>query len=93
MYFKIIQRIVAFFASVISLFIPEAPVDEVITELPPVNPNAIAESVTTQDIKAMSFNVKITGDGYQSNENRLPRTVKMIEKYGFNRKVDEGFAF
>lgn len=81
MYFKIIQRIVAFFASVISLFIPEAPVDEVITELPPVNPNAIAESVITQDVKAMSFNVKITGDGYQSRENRLPRVIKMIERH------------
>ena len=83
MFFRFCQIFVSFFMAIASLFTPS----QGIPNLPPdsvginVNPNPIAEAAKYHDITAMSFNVKINGDGYQSNENRLPRTVKMIEKY------------
>lgn len=81
MLFKAIQTIVAFFTAVITMF--SSPVEPVKPTIIPVNinPNPIAEATMTQDIKAMSFNVKINGDGYQSNDNRLPRVVEMIERH------------
>lgn len=81
MLFKISQTIVAFFAAVITLFSPVEPVSPTIKPVS-VNPNPVAEAVAEQDIKAMTFNVKINGDGYQSNENRLPKVVEMIREHG-----------
>ncbi len=83
MLFKFCQIFVAVFMAIASLFtpsqgIPSNPPDPVGIN---VNPNPIAEAVTHHELKTMSFNLKINGDGYQSNENRLPRTVKMIEKH------------
>ena len=83
MFFRFCQIFVSFFIAIASLLtpsqgIPNLPTDSVGIN---VNPNPIAEAVKYHDITAMTFNVKINGDGYQSNENRLPRTVKMIEKY------------
>ncbi len=81
MLFKAIQTIVAFFTAVITMFSsPTEPVKPTITPVN-INPNPIAEATMAQDIKAMSFNVKINGDGYQSNDNRLPRVVEMIERH------------
>lgn len=81
MLFKAIQTIVAFFTAVITMFSsPAEPVKPTITPVN-INPNPIAEATMAQDIKAMSFNVKINGDGYQSNDNRLPRVVEMIERH------------
>lgn len=81
MLFKAIQTIVAFFTAVITMF--SSPVEPVKPTITPVNinPNPIVEATMAQDIKAMSFNVKINGDGYQSNDNRLPRVVEMIERH------------
>lgn len=81
MLFKAIQTIVAFFTAVITMF--SSPVEPVKPTITPVNinPNPIVEATIAQDIKAMSFNVKINGDGYQSNDNRLPRVVEMIERH------------
>lgn len=81
MLFKVIQTIVAFFTAVITMFSsPAEPVKPTITPVN-INPNPIAEAAIAQDIKAMSFNVKINGDGYQSNDNRLPRVVEMIKRH------------
>ncbi len=81
MLFKICQIFVSVCLAIASLFTPQQ--EPTLTEPVGVsiNPNPIAEAVSYQDIKVMSFNLKINGDGYQSNENRLPRSVKMIEKY------------
>lgn len=83
MLFKFCQAIVAVFMAIAALFSP--------TETPPanptepvginVNPNPIAEAVSYHELKTMSFNVKISGDGLQSNDLRLPRVIKMIEKH------------
>ena len=81
MLFKFCQKIVAFFAAIFTLFSPANPVRPTITPIN-INPNPIAAPVLQQEIKAMTFNVKINGDGYQSNENRLPKVVEMIEKHG-----------
>ena len=80
MLFKIFQRIVAFFIAVFALGTPAA--EPTITPIS-VNPNPIINAPATfQDVKVMTFNVKITGDGYQSNDNRLPRVVEMIARHG-----------
>lgn len=84
MFFKFCQILVAVFMAIASLFTPS----QTIPPTPPenvginVNPNPIADAVTYHDLKTMSFNVKISGEGLQSNDLRLPRVVKMIEKYG-----------
>ena len=80
MLFKICQVFVSFILTIVSLFtvsIPDLPVDPVGN----VNPNPISEAVSEHDLKVMSFNVKISGEGLQSNDIRLPRTVKMIERH------------
>lgn len=81
MLFKICQIFVSVCLAIASLFTPQQ--EPTLTEPVGVNinPNPVAEAVSYQDIKVMSFNLKINGDGYQSNENRLPRTLKMIEKH------------
>lgn len=83
MLFKFCQVIVALFTAIISLFSVTVPTPVVETERPlvSVNPNPIAEVSTTQDVKIMTFNLKINGSGYQSRENRLPKSVEMIEKH------------
>lgn len=82
MLFKICQVIVTLITAIMALVSPVEPTEPTV---PPydikVNPNPIAESVAEHDIKVMSFNVKISGSGLQSNDIRLPRTVKMIEKH------------
>lgn len=83
MYFKIMQKIVAFFISVIAMFGTQTPAEEIKPAMPlvNVNPNAIAEAVSSQDVKIMSYNVKISGDGLRANEKRLPLIVETISKY------------
>lgn len=83
MYFKMMQKIVAFFAAVIAMFVPQTPSEEVqpANPLVNVNPYAIAEAAKTQDFKIMTYNVKISGDGLRSNENRLPLIVSTISKH------------
>lgn len=83
MYFKIMQKIVAFFISVIAMFGTQIPAEELQPTLPliNVNPNPIAESVAVQDVKIMTYNVKISGDGLRSNEIRLPIIVNTISKH------------
>lgn len=78
MLFKIFQRIVAFFIAVFAL--GGTPAEPTITPIN-INPNPIAESVLTQDVKVMTFNLKYNGDGYQTRENRFPKAVKIIEKH------------
>ena len=78
MLFKIFQRIVAFFIAVFALGGTHA--EPTITPIN-INPNPIAESVLTQDVKVMTFNLKYNGDGYQTRENRFPKAVKIIEKH------------
>ncbi len=81
MLFKFCQIFVTVCMAIASLFTPSesAPPTEPVGIN--INPNPIAEAVSYQDIKTMSFNVKISGDGLQSNDLRLPRAVKMIEKH------------
>lgn len=83
MLFKFGQIIVSLLLSLASLFTAQIPQTPVETDLPLVNinPNPIAESATTQDVTVMTFNVKISGDGYQSTENRLPKLTKIIKDY------------
>lgn len=80
MYFKLMQKVVALFAAFIATFTPVTPETGIDPTLPlmNVNPNPIAEAVLTQDMKIMSYNIKITGDGLRSNENRLPLIVDTI---------------
>jgi len=84
MLFKISQSIVALFTAIITLFAPQIPSQGIEPSLPlvNVNPNGISQSVSTQDVTIMTFNVKINGDGYQSRENRLPKVVKTIKEHG-----------
>ncbi len=80
MYFKLMQKVVAFIASVIAMIIPQTPSEGIDPTLPlkNVNPNEIAESVLSQDMTIMSYNIKISGDGLRSVENRLPLIVDTI---------------
>lgn len=82
MLFKFCQAIVAF---IMTLFVatPLLPTPVITPEAPltSVNPNPVAEAELAQDIKIMTFNLKINGSGYQSRENRLPKAVKIIEKH------------
>ncbi len=83
MLFKFGQIIVSILLAISSLFtvqVPETPVEPALP-LVNVNPNSIAEPAIEQEIKIMTFNVKITGDGLQSNENRLPKITKIIRDY------------
>lgn len=77
--FAIITAIVALFSS--SAPAPVTPV-EPSSPIVSVNPNPIAESVLTQDITVMSYNLKISGDGMMSVENRAPKVIQLIKKHG-----------
>ncbi len=83
MLFKFGQIVVSILIAISSLFTVQIPQTPVETELPlvDVNPNPIADAVLEQDVTVMTFNVKITGDGLQSNEKRLPKIVKVIRDY------------
>ncbi len=80
MYFKLMQKIVAFFTALISTFIPANPVEGIDPTLPlkNVNPNEIAEAVLSQDMTIISYNVKISGDGLRSPEKRAPIIIETI---------------
>ena len=82
MLFKFCQLIVALIISISALFSPVEPSEPTV---PPydikVNPNPISQAASEHNIKTMSFNVKISGSGLQSNDIRLPRTIKMIKKH------------
>lgn len=83
MLFKFGQIVVSIIIAISSLFTVQIPQMPVEPDLPlvKVNPNPIAEPALEQDIKAMTFNVKITGEGLQSNEKRLPKITKVIRDY------------
>ncbi|MBQ2847416.1 MAG: endonuclease/exonuclease/phosphatase family protein [Clostridia bacterium] len=80
MYFKLMQKIVAFFVSIIAMFGAQTPTTGIDPTLPlkNVNPNPIVESAKTQDLTIMTYNVKIRGDGLRANEKRLPLIVDTI---------------
>ncbi len=82
MLFKFCQAIVTLILSIGTLFSPAVPSEPT---APPygikVNPNPISQAASEHNIKAMTFNVKISGEGLHSNDIRLPRTVKMIKKH------------
>ncbi|MBR3817737.1 MAG: endonuclease/exonuclease/phosphatase family protein [Clostridia bacterium] len=81
MLFKICQIFVTVCLAIASVFTPlqePAPTEPVGIN---INPNPVAEAVSFQNIKTMSFNLKISGEGLQANDLRLPRSVKMIEKH------------
>ncbi len=73
---SILAAIIAFFAT----FIPPANPGTTTPTLPlvNVNPNPIAESVKTQDLTVMTFNVRISGDGKKSVETRMPVVAQTI---------------
>lgn len=83
MYFKIMQKIVAFFISVIAMFGTQTPAEEIKPTLPlvNVNPNTIAQAVSTQDVTIMTYNVKISGDGLRAVERRIPLIADEIKEY------------
>ncbi len=82
MYFKLMQTVVAFFTAIISLLIPQTPSTGTQPTLPltNVNPNPIADSVLTQDLTVMTYNLKINGDGIRTVEKRLPHIVNTIKE-------------
>lgn len=83
MYFKIMQKIVALFASVIALFGAQTPSTGIDPSIPlvPVNPNPIAEEALAQDLKIVTYNVKISGDGLRSVEKRMPLIIETIKDH------------
>ena len=80
MYFKLMQKIIAFFVSIIAMFGAQTPTDGIDPTLPlkHVNPNPIAESSKTQDLTIMTYNVKISGDGLRDPEKRAPLIIETI---------------
>lgn len=76
------QAVVAFFTAIISLLIPQTPSSGTQPTLPltNVNPNPIADSVLTQDLTVMTYNLKISGDGIRAVEKRLPHIVDTIKE-------------
>lgn len=83
MYFKLMQAVVALITAIVTLISPAAPSEGVEPTLPlmNVNPNGVSKSVSEQDVTVMSYNLKISGDGLRSVENRLPIIAKTIKKY------------
>lgn len=83
MYFKFMQSVVAFFAAIITLIVPSNPGSPVEPTLPltNVNPNPISESAAEQDLKIMTYNLKISGDGLRTVENRLPYIIDTINAH------------
>lgn len=80
MYFKLMQKIVAFFTALIATFVPANPSEGIDPTMPlkNVNPNEIAEAVLSQDMTIMSYNVKISGDGLRDPEKRAPIIIETI---------------
>lgn len=80
MYFKLMQKVVAFFASLITIFVPVEPSEGIDPTLPlmNVNPNPVAEAVLSQDMTIMSYNVKISGDGLRDPDKRAPLITDTI---------------
>ncbi len=81
MLFKFCQIFVAVIMAIANLFTPAEAPSKPAEPVGNVNPDPIAEAVSEQSFKVMSFNVKISGEGLQANDLRLPRAVKMIEKH------------
>ncbi len=83
MYFKAMQVIVAFFISIITAIAPATPSEGIKPTLPlaNVNPNPIAEAVNSQDLKIISYNLKISGDGLRAVEKRMPYIVDTINAH------------
>ncbi len=81
MYFKLMQKIIALITALIATVFPSNPAEGIDPSqtLKNVNPNKIAEAVLSQDMTIMSYNVKISGDGLRSNENRLPLIVETLQ--------------
>lgn len=82
MYFKIMQVIVAMVTAIITLFAPQTPSQGIEPETPPVNvnPNPISESAATQDVKIMSYNLKISGDGIRAVEKRAVHILNTMNE-------------
>lgn len=80
MYFKFMQKVVAFFTALIATFVPANPAEGTDPTLPlkNVNPNEIAEAVLSQDMTIVSYNVKISGDGLRDPEKRAPYIIETI---------------
>ncbi len=78
--FKIMQYILIAIVTLFTTVFPQPPQDTVLPEHPliNVNPNPIASPVKTQDLKIMSYNVKINGDGLKSVEKRMPLVADTI---------------
>ena len=82
MFFKATQAIIAFFISIITVLFPATPSEGIKPTLPlaNVNPNPIAESVKTQDLKIISYNLKISGDGIRAVEKRAVHILNTINE-------------
>ena len=82
MFFKFTQAIIAFFTAIIALIAPQTPSQGITPDAPlkNVNPNSIAEAVSTQDVTIMSYNLKISGDGIRSPEKRVKHIVNTINE-------------
>lgn len=82
MYFKLMQTIVAFFTAIISMIVPQTPSAGTTPTLPltNVNPNPIAESVQTQDLTIMTYNLKISGDGIRTVEKRVSHIADTVKE-------------
>lgn len=98
MYFKLMQKIVALFTALIAMLVPQTPSEGTDPTLPlvNVNPNPIAEPAKTQDLKIMTYNIKISGDGIRTVENRLPLIVDTIvdnapDSFGL-QEADKGWV-
>ena len=76
------QAIVALFTAIISLIAPQTPSQGISPSVPPVNvnPNPIADAVSTQDVKIMSYNLKISGDGLRAVEKRAVHILNTINE-------------
>ena len=82
MYFKLMQAIVAIITAVISMIAPQTPSQGATPSTPPVNvnPNPIAETASKQDVKIMSYNLKISGDGIRAVEKRAVHIINTIKE-------------
>ena len=82
MFFKFTQAIIAFFTAIITLIAPQNPSEGIkpTSPLVNVNPNPIAEAVSTQDVTIMSYNVKISGDGLRSPDKRVKHITDTIKE-------------
>lgn len=80
MYFKLMQTIVAIVTAIISLISPQTPSQGVTPSIPPVNvnPNPVSEAASMQDVKIMSYNLKISGSGIRAVEKRAVHILNTI---------------